>query len=84
MCLEVDGYEFHDRQAQTHSSVRSLNPHWDQVGSPAPAHLRYVNPTSLRILLKSSVFIGFVAFRTETGELALTPSCLDGIGSEVV
>lgn len=33
MCLEVDGYEFHDRQAQTHSSVRSLNPHWDQVGS---------------------------------------------------
>ncbi|XP_011604998.2 active breakpoint cluster region-related protein isoform X1 [Takifugu rubripes] len=30
VCLEVDGYEFHDRQAQTHSSVRSLNPHWDQ------------------------------------------------------
>ncbi|XP_034413045.1 active breakpoint cluster region-related protein isoform X2 [Cyclopterus lumpus] len=29
-CVEVDGYEFYDKQAQTHSSVHSLNPHWDQ------------------------------------------------------
>lgn len=31
VCVEVDGYEFYDLQAQTHSSIRSLNPHWDQV-----------------------------------------------------
>lgn len=31
VCVEVDGYEFHDKQAQTHSSGHSLNPHWDQV-----------------------------------------------------
>ncbi|KAM7377269.1 hypothetical protein PAMA_013864 [Pampus argenteus] len=30
VCVEVDGYEFHDKQAKTHSSVCSLNPHWDQ------------------------------------------------------
>ncbi|XP_023276579.1 active breakpoint cluster region-related protein-like isoform X3 [Seriola lalandi dorsalis] len=30
MCVEVDGYEFYDTKAQTHSSVHSLNPHWDQ------------------------------------------------------
>ncbi|XP_043953096.1 active breakpoint cluster region-related protein isoform X2 [Gambusia affinis] len=30
VCVEVDGYEFYDKQAQTHSSVRSLNPLWDQ------------------------------------------------------
>ncbi|MED6269584.1 hypothetical protein CHARACLAT_000927 [Characodon lateralis] len=30
VCVEVDGYGFYDQQAQTHSSVRSLNPHWDQ------------------------------------------------------
>ncbi|XP_042368351.1 active breakpoint cluster region-related protein isoform X2 [Plectropomus leopardus] len=30
VCVEVDGYEFYDKQAQTHSSVCSLNPHWDQ------------------------------------------------------
>ncbi|XP_011485830.1 active breakpoint cluster region-related protein isoform X1 [Oryzias latipes] len=30
VCVEVDGFEFYDRQAQTHSSVHSLNPHWDQ------------------------------------------------------
>ncbi|XP_017281706.1 active breakpoint cluster region-related protein [Kryptolebias marmoratus] len=30
VCVEVDGYEFYDKQAQTHSSVNSLNPHWDQ------------------------------------------------------
>lgn len=30
VCVEVDGYEFYDKQAQTHSSIRSLNPHWDQ------------------------------------------------------
>ncbi|KAM9718054.1 active breakpoint cluster region-related protein [Menidia menidia] len=28
--VEVDGYEFYDRLAQTHSSVHSLSPHWDQ------------------------------------------------------
>lgn len=28
--VEVDGYEFHDRRAQTHSSVHSLNPTWNQ------------------------------------------------------
>lgn len=33
VCVEVDGYEFYDKQAQTHSSIHSLNPHWDQVGS---------------------------------------------------
>lgn len=31
VCVEVDGYEFYDKQAQTHTSVHSLNPHWDQV-----------------------------------------------------
>ncbi|XP_028284942.1 active breakpoint cluster region-related protein [Parambassis ranga] len=30
VCVEVDGYEFYDKQCQTHSSVCSLNPHWDQ------------------------------------------------------
>ncbi|KAM4536877.1 active breakpoint cluster region-related protein isoform 3-T3 [Odontesthes bonariensis] len=30
VCVEVDGFEFYDRLAQTHSSVRSLDPHWDQ------------------------------------------------------
>ncbi|CAJ1086164.1 active breakpoint cluster region-related protein-like [Xyrichtys novacula] len=30
VCVEVDGYEFYDKQAQTHSSVRSLSPFWDQ------------------------------------------------------
>uniref|UniRef100_A0A3P9P7F4 Si:dkey-33c9.6 n=1 Tax=Poecilia reticulata TaxID=8081 RepID=A0A3P9P7F4_POERE len=30
VCVEVDGYEFYDKRAQTHSSVRSLNPLWDQ------------------------------------------------------
>ncbi|KAM9424752.1 active breakpoint cluster region-related protein isoform 2-T2 [Pholidichthys leucotaenia] len=30
VCVEVDGFEFYDKQAQTHSSVLSLNPHWDQ------------------------------------------------------
>uniref|UniRef100_UPI0037E9886C active breakpoint cluster region-related protein n=1 Tax=Semicossyphus pulcher TaxID=241346 RepID=UPI0037E9886C len=30
VCVEVDGYEFYDKQAHTHSSVHSLNPHWDQ------------------------------------------------------
>ncbi|XP_039677253.1 active breakpoint cluster region-related protein isoform X4 [Perca fluviatilis] len=33
VCVEVDGYEFYDKQAQTHSSVHSLNPHWDQLES---------------------------------------------------
>ncbi|XP_020484909.2 active breakpoint cluster region-related protein [Labrus bergylta] len=30
VCVEVDGYEFYDKQAQTHSSVHSLSPHWEQ------------------------------------------------------
>uniref|UniRef100_A0AAQ4QY75 Si:dkey-33c9.6 n=1 Tax=Gasterosteus aculeatus aculeatus TaxID=481459 RepID=A0AAQ4QY75_GASAC len=30
VCVEVDGYEFYDKQAKTHSSVQSLNPLWDQ------------------------------------------------------
>ncbi|XP_069563754.1 active breakpoint cluster region-related protein [Brachyistius frenatus] len=30
VCVEVDGFEFYDTQAQTHSSVHSLNPRWDQ------------------------------------------------------
>uniref|UniRef100_H3BYX7 Si:dkey-33c9.6 n=1 Tax=Tetraodon nigroviridis TaxID=99883 RepID=H3BYX7_TETNG len=30
VCLEVDGYASHHQQAQTHSSVLGLNPHWDQ------------------------------------------------------
>lgn len=29
--VEVDGYEFHDRRAQTHTSVHSVNPSWNQV-----------------------------------------------------
>ncbi|XP_072232517.1 active breakpoint cluster region-related protein [Leuresthes tenuis] len=29
-CVEVDGFDFYGRLAQTHSSIRSLNPHWDQ------------------------------------------------------
>lgn len=29
--VEADGYEFHDRCAQTHSSVHSVNPSWNQV-----------------------------------------------------
>lgn len=31
VCVEVDGYKFYDQQAKTHSSVRTLDPHWDQV-----------------------------------------------------
>ncbi|KAL6118544.1 uncharacterized protein ACO6RY_03330 [Pungitius sinensis] len=30
VCVEVDGYEFYDKQAKTHTSVQSLNPLWDQ------------------------------------------------------
>nr|XP_019950927.1 PREDICTED: active breakpoint cluster region-related protein-like isoform X2 [Paralichthys olivaceus] len=30
VCVEVDGHEFYDKQAQTHTSVHSVNPHWDQ------------------------------------------------------
>ncbi|XP_028998885.1 active breakpoint cluster region-related protein [Betta splendens] len=30
VCVEVDGYEFYDKQAKTHSSVLSTSPHWDQ------------------------------------------------------
>ncbi|XP_029932091.1 breakpoint cluster region protein isoform X2 [Myripristis murdjan] len=30
VCVEVDGHECYDKQAQTHSSVHSLSPHWDQ------------------------------------------------------
>uniref|UniRef100_A0A3P9D496 Si:dkey-33c9.6 n=1 Tax=Maylandia zebra TaxID=106582 RepID=A0A3P9D496_9CICH len=30
VCVEVDGFKFYDQQTQTHSSVLSLNPHWDQ------------------------------------------------------
>ncbi|XP_032367236.1 active breakpoint cluster region-related protein isoform X4 [Etheostoma spectabile] len=30
VCVEVDGYEFYNKHAQTHSSVHTLNPHWDQ------------------------------------------------------
>ncbi|KAM9335239.1 active breakpoint cluster region-related protein [Symphorus nematophorus] len=30
VCVEVDGFEFYDTQAQTHSSVHNINPHWDQ------------------------------------------------------
>uniref|UniRef100_A0A4W5K9R0 C2 domain-containing protein n=1 Tax=Hucho hucho TaxID=62062 RepID=A0A4W5K9R0_9TELE len=30
VCVEVDGFEFYESQAQTHSSVSSLSPHWDQ------------------------------------------------------
>lgn len=27
----MDGYEFYDKQAQTHCSISSRNPLWDQV-----------------------------------------------------
>ncbi|KAM6908951.1 active breakpoint cluster region-related protein [Xenentodon cancila] len=30
VCVEVDGFEFYEKQAQTHSLLHSLNPHWDQ------------------------------------------------------
>ncbi|KAM3857431.1 active breakpoint cluster region-related protein [Diretmus argenteus] len=30
VCVEVDGYEFYDQQANTHSTVHTLHPHWDQ------------------------------------------------------
>ncbi|XP_035507224.2 breakpoint cluster region protein isoform X3 [Scophthalmus maximus] len=30
VCVEVDGHGFYDQQAQTHSSVHSINPHWHQ------------------------------------------------------
>ncbi|CAN9509623.1 unnamed protein product [Ophioblennius macclurei] len=30
VCVEVDGFEFYNNQAQTHSSIQSLNPQWDQ------------------------------------------------------
>ncbi|XP_041739963.2 active breakpoint cluster region-related protein isoform X2 [Coregonus clupeaformis] len=30
VCVEVDGFEFYERQAQTHSSVSSPSPQWDQ------------------------------------------------------
>uniref|UniRef100_A0A3B4FI65 Si:dkey-33c9.6 n=1 Tax=Pundamilia nyererei TaxID=303518 RepID=A0A3B4FI65_9CICH len=33
VCVEVDGFKFYDQQTQTHSSVLSLNPHWDQLDS---------------------------------------------------
>lgn len=31
VCVEVDGWDFYNKQAKTHSSVQSLSPHWDQV-----------------------------------------------------
>lgn len=31
VCIEVDGYEFYNNQTQTHSSISSLSPHWDEV-----------------------------------------------------
>ncbi|KAG7243436.1 hypothetical protein INR49_011893 [Caranx melampygus] len=30
VCVEVDGYEFYNKEAQTHSSVHSLHPQWDE------------------------------------------------------
>nr|XP_015802359.2 breakpoint cluster region protein isoform X1 [Nothobranchius furzeri] len=30
VCVEVDGYDFFDDETQSHPSVNSLNPHWDQ------------------------------------------------------
>ncbi|XP_063756573.1 active breakpoint cluster region-related protein isoform X3 [Eleginops maclovinus] len=30
VCVEVDGYDFYDKQTKTHSSVHSFNPLWDQ------------------------------------------------------
>nr|XP_043877733.1 active breakpoint cluster region-related protein isoform X3 [Solea senegalensis] len=30
VCVEVDGCDFYDNETQTHSSVHSLNPYWDQ------------------------------------------------------
>ncbi|XP_008319526.2 active breakpoint cluster region-related protein [Cynoglossus semilaevis] len=30
VCVEVDGWDFYNKQAKTHSSVQSLSPHWDQ------------------------------------------------------
>ncbi|KAM4611554.1 active breakpoint cluster region-related protein [Polymixia lowei] len=30
VCVEVDGHEFYETQAQTHTSVHSLNPTWNQ------------------------------------------------------
>ncbi|XP_041926440.1 breakpoint cluster region protein isoform X2 [Alosa sapidissima] len=30
VCVEVDGFEFYSNRAQTHSSLNSLNPQWNQ------------------------------------------------------
>ncbi|KAJ8008322.1 hypothetical protein DPEC_G00103630 [Dallia pectoralis] len=30
VCVEVDGFEFYDSRAQTHSSITGVCPHWDQ------------------------------------------------------
>lgn len=30
VCVEVDGFDFYEKQAQTHSSVHTLSPQWEQ------------------------------------------------------
>lgn len=45
VCVEVDGYEFCDKQATTHSSIHSLNPHWDQVSSKYWYEMQMTRPS---------------------------------------
>lgn len=66
MCLEVDGYEFHDQQAQTHSSVHSLNPHWDQVRH------QDLSLSSLRILFKRLRCLAEKCYNSVFGKLFST------------
>ncbi|TNN58873.1 Active breakpoint cluster region-related protein [Liparis tanakae] len=46
VCVEVDGYEFYDKQVQTHTSVPSLNPHWDQVDGAQELRLLCVSESA--------------------------------------
>ncbi|XP_040887801.1 active breakpoint cluster region-related protein [Toxotes jaculatrix] len=70
VCVEVDGYEFYDKQAQTHSSVCSLNPHWDQELS-----FQVDGAQSLRVLCVSQsekqddTVLGKTTLRLDTNSL---------------
>uniref|UniRef100_A0A672ZEJ1 Si:dkey-33c9.6 n=1 Tax=Sphaeramia orbicularis TaxID=375764 RepID=A0A672ZEJ1_9TELE len=45
VCVEVDGFDFYERQAQTHSSVLSFSPQWEQV-RPLPTQNQNQNKSS--------------------------------------
>ncbi|XP_053272508.1 active breakpoint cluster region-related protein isoform X1 [Pleuronectes platessa] len=71
VCLEVDGYEFYDKQAQTHSSVHSINPQWDQELS-----LQVDGAQNLRVVCVSQsdghedAVLGKTALRLESKSLS--------------